>query len=452
MLGRDPRCYSESGLKLEIPVKKSGTAAESDRFENDEKARDETRSRAGAFRALRHRNYRLYFIGQLTSLAGTWMQSAAQAWLVLGLTNSSLMLGVVSFAQFFPILLVGLFAGVAVDRIDRRRMLLGTQTLLMLSAFTLAGLTWSGSVRVWQVIALAAFNGTVSSFDMPGRQSFVVEMVGYKDLANAIALNSMMFNSARMLGPAAAGILIAWLGTGTCFFLNGMSFLAVIWSLYLMVVPARTIAATDAAMFKQLREGLEYVWRHRQIFQQMALAAVSNGFGYQYLVLVPLFARNVLHGSAGAYGALVAIQGLGSAIGAATLASRVTTSGIRTHLITGLLISAIGIVTFGLSPWISLSLAAQLIVGAGLTNFRASNNTLVQLFVSDDLRGRVMSTYQLAAMGMTPIGALVVGYLGTALGPRKAVLICGAITLMCGVTLLTSLKAVGVPEAAAIAD
>ena len=148
MLGRDPRCYSESGPKLEIPVKKSGTGAESDRFENDEKARDETRSRAGAFRALRHRNYRLYFIGQLTSLAGTWMQSAAQAWLVLGLTNSSLMLGVVSFAQFFPILLVGLFAGVAVDRIDCRRMLLGTQTLLMLSAFTLAGLTWSGSVRL----------------------------------------------------------------------------------------------------------------------------------------------------------------------------------------------------------------------------------------------------------------------------------------------------------------
>jgi MFS family permease len=425
---------------------------ESDRSETNETARDDTRSRMGAFRALSHRNYRLYFIGQLTSLAGTWMQSAAQSWLVLGLTNSSFMLGVVSFAQFLPILLVGLFAGVAIDRIDRRRMLLGTQTLLMLSAFTLAGLTWSGRVHVWHVIALAAFNGTVSSFDMPGRQSFVVEMVGYEDLANAIALNSMMFNSARMLGPAAAGVLIAWLGTGTCFFLNGISFLAVIWSLYLMVVPPRTIAGTGTAMLEQLREGLAYVWRHRQIFQQMALAAVSNGFGYQYLVLVPLFARNVLHGGAGAYGALVAIQGLGSVIGAATLAWRVTTNGIRTNLIAGLLISAIGIVTFGLSPWMGLSLAAQLIIGVGLTNFRASNNTLVQLFVSEELRGRVMSTYQLAAVGMTPIGALAVGYLGTALGPREAVLICGAITLMCGVTLLTSLKAVGATESATLAD
>jgi len=426
--------------------------AGSDRPEDSEQDRDEPRGRMGAFRALRHRNYRLYFIGQLTSLAGTWMQSAAQAWLVLGLTNSSLMLGVVSFAQFLPILLVGLFAGVVVDRIDRRRMLLGTQTLLMLSAFMLAGLTWSGTVRVWHVIALAAFNGTVSSFDMPGRQSLVVEMVGYEDLANAIALNSMMFNSARMLGPAAAGILIAWLGIGTCFFLNGISFLAVIWSLYLMVIPARTIAGRGTAMFKQLREGLEYVWRHRPIFQQMALAAISNGFGYQYLVLVPLFARNVLHGGAGTYGALVAIQGLGSVIGAATLAWRVTTSGIRTHLIAGLLISAVGIVAFGVSPWIGLSLAAQLIIGAGLTNFRASNNTLVQLFVSDDLRGRVMSTYQLAAVGLTPIGALAVGYLGTALGPRQAVLICGTITLMCGVTLLTSLKAVGAAESATLAD
>ena len=163
----------------------------------------------GAFRALRHRNYRLYFIGQLVSLAGTWMQSAAQAWLVLKLTNSSLMLGVVSFAQFTPILLVGLFAGVIIDRVDRRRLIITTQVLLMLSAFTLAALTWTGTVRVEYVIILAAFNGTIGSFDMPGRQSFVVEMVGYEDLANAIALNSMMFNSARMLGPAAAGLLIA---------------------------------------------------------------------------------------------------------------------------------------------------------------------------------------------------------------------------------------------------
>jgi MFS family permease len=400
-------------------------------------------ARASAFRALRHRNYRLYFFGQLTSLAGTWMQSAAQSWLVLKLTNSSMMLGVVSFAQFAPILLVGLFAGVVIDRIDRRRMLIGTQTLLMLSAFILAALTLTGLVRVEHVILLAAFNGTVGSFDMPGRQSFVVEMVGYEDLANAIALNSMMFNGARMLGPAAAGLLIAYLGTGTCFFLNGLSFLAVIWSLWQMNITPRSVDLGGARMLAQLREGLSYVRRHRVILSQMLLAAVTNGFGYQYLVLVPIFARNVLHGDAKAYGFLVAIQGLGSVLGAATLASRVTTTGIRNNLIVGLFLSAAGIVVFGVSPWLWLSLIAQLVIGAGLTNFRASNNTLVQLFVSEELRGRVMSTYQLASIGMMPIGALTVGFMGHTLGPRQTVVMCGVVTILSGIVLVTWLKSVG---------
>jgi len=410
----------------------------------------ETVSSLGAFRALHHRNYRLYFGGQMTSLAGTWMQSAAQAWLVLKLTNSSMMLGVVSFAQFTPILLVGLFAGVFVDRADRRRLIIVTQNLLMLSAFTLAALTWSGRVRVYHVIALAAFNGTIGAFDMPGRQSFVVEMVGYEDLANAIALNSMMFNGARMIGPAIAGLLIAWLGIGTCFFLNGLSFLAVIWSLTQMDVPARIITESGARVMHQLREGLSYVWQHRPIFYQMALAAMANGFGYQYLVLVPLFARNVLHGDARTYGFLVAIQGLGSVLGAATLASRVTTRGIRNNLIVGLLISGVGIVVFGLSHRMFLSLAAQLVIGAGLTNFRASNNTLVQLFVSNDLRGRVMSTYQLAAVGMTPLGALEVGFVGNHVGPQQAVVICGVIILGCAAVLITGLKAIGASDSNAL--
>ena len=401
---------------------------------------------AGAFRALRHRNYRLYFFGQLTSLAGTWMQSAAQAWLVLKLTNSSMMLGVVSFAQFLPILLVGLFAGVVIDRIDRRRMLIGTQTLLMLSAFILAALTFTGVVRVEYVIALAAFNGTVGSFDMPGRQSFVVEMVGYDDLANAIALNSMMFNGARMIGPAIAGLLIAWLGTATCFFLNGVSFLAVIWSLWQMRIAPREISFSEARVLAQLREGLAYVWRHRPIFWQMVLAAVSNGFGYQYLVLVPIFAQNVLHGGASTYGFLVAIQGLGSVLGAATLARRVTSTGIRNNLIVGLFASGVGIVVFGFSPWLWLSLAMQMLIGAGLTNFRASNNTLVQLFVDNDLRGRVMSTYQLAAVGMMPFGALAVGFMGHKLGPQDTVGICGTVIVVAGVVLMTWLKGIGADE------
>jgi MFS family permease len=213
-----------------------------------------------------------------------------------------------------------------------------------------------------------------------------------------------------------------------------------------MDIPARTIAVTGARMYQQLREGLAYVWRNRPIFYQMALAAVTNGFGYQYLVLVPLFARNVLHGDSRTYGFLVAIQGFGSVVGAATLASRVTTRGIRNNLVAGLLLSAAGILVFGMSRSIALSLAAQFAIGAGLTNFRASNNTLVQLFVNDDLRGRVMSTYQLAAVGMTPVGALEVGYMGSHLGPMKTVVICGLIILTSGIVLLTSLKSVGMDE------
>jgi MFS family permease len=430
-----------------VPETDAAPAEETGQPDQLQPPTDSASESRGAFRALRHRNYRLYFFGQLTSLAGTWMQSAAQSWLVLKLTNSATMLGVVSFAQFTPILIVGLFAGVIVDRLDRRRLIITTQILLMLSAFTLAALTWTHTVRVQHVILLAAFNGIVGSFDMPGRQSFVVEMVGYDDLANAIALNSMMFNSARMLGPAAAGMLIAYLGIGTCFFLNGVSFLAVIWSLTQMEIPARAIVGAGARMLHQLREGLAYVWTNRPLFYQMALAAVTNGFGYQYLVLVPLFARNVLHGDARTYGFLVAIQGLGSVVGAATLASRVTTSGIRNNLIAGLFLSAIGIAVFGVSRSIPLSLAAQFVIGTGLTNFRASNNTLVQLFVNDELRGRVMSTYQLAAVGMTPIGALEVGYMGSHLGPMPTVVICGAITMLSGVVLLTRLKSVGMDTA-----
>jgi len=399
--------------------------------------------RLGAFRALRHRNYRLYFFGQLTSLAGTWMQSAAQAWLVLRLTNSSMMLGVVSFANYMPLLFVTLFAGVVVDHVDRRRLIITTQTILMVSAFTLAALTWTGTVRVGHVMLLAALNGTVSSFDMPGRQSFVVEMVGIEELSNAIALNSMMVNGARMIGPAIAGVIIGAFGTQMCFLLNGLSFLAVIWSLFLMDIPRRAMQRLGTDLFKRLREGLAYVWRNRPIFHQLILAALNNGLGAQYIVLVPLFARDLLRGGARGYGFLMAIQGVGSVIGAATLASRISTRGIRNNLAAGLLISAAGIAVFAASPWIALSLAAQLMVGAGLTNFRASNNTLLQLFVDDELRGRVMSCYTLASLGMTPLGALEVGFLGEHLGPRTAVAVCSAATIICFIIAVARFKDIG---------
>jgi MFS family permease len=392
-----------------------------------------------AFRALRHRNFRLFFGGQLTSLIGTWMQTVAQAWLVLKLTNSPLMLGLV----------VALFAGVVVDHVDRRRLLIVSQSLLMLSAFVLAALTWTGVVRVEHVIILAAFNGLVGAFDAPGRQSFVVEMVGIEDLPNAIALNSMIFNGARAIGPAVAGVLIAWTGIAMCFFLNGVSFLAVIWSLFAMNLPRKVAQSMGASMLRRLHEGLAYVWGHRPSFYLLLVGGICNGFGVQYTVLLPVFARNILHGDAGAYGMLMGAQGAGAVVGAAILASRSATTGSqRQNLMVGLLVAGIGILVFGMSRDMRLSLVAQTIIGAALINYMASTNTLLQMFVSDELRGRVMSLYTISFIGAAPLGALEVGFIGEHLSPEFAVEICGAIALLCGIFMLTRMRTIAQARAA----
>jgi MFS family permease len=404
-----------------------------------------------SFRALRHRNFRLFFGGQLTSLIGTWMQSVAQSWLVLKLTNSSLMLGLVSFATYLPILLVALIAGVVIDHVDRRRLILAAQSLLMLSAFVLAGLTWAGHVRVEYVIALAAFNGLVSSFDLPGRQAFVVEMVGIEDLPNAIALNSMIFNGARTLGPAIAGMLIAATSMGTCFFLNGASYLAVIWSLFAMRLPARKARPAQSAgigMWRQLRDGTAYVWHHQPTFYMLLIVAVDSGFGLQYAVLIPVFARDILHGGARSYGFLMAAQGCGAVLGGLMMAARSSDPAkLRQNLFWGLAASGGATVVFGLSRWMWLSIVAQMIVGAGLLNFMATTNTMLQLFVADELRGRVMSFYTLSFIGLAPPGALLAGYVGDYYGPRSAVVFCGAIALGSAAVLLTRLRLIADAQA-----
>ncbi len=410
-------------------------------------------SRLDAFRALRHRNFRLYFGGQLISLIGTWMQSMAQAWLVLKLTNSPMMLGVVSFATYLPILLVALFAGVVVDHVDRRRLILTSQTMLMLSAFVLSALTWTGVVRVEHVIILAALNGFVSAFDLPGRQAFVVEMVGREDLPNAIALNSMVFNGARALGPAVAGILIAVIGVAGCFFLNGLSYLAVIWGLFEMDVPRRVATSFGAVMLLRVREGLTFAWHHRPSLVLLILIAVTSGFGLQYSVLIPVFARDLLHGGARAYGLLLAAQGLGAVLGAAAMASRSSAPRVlRQNLTIGLFVFAVTIAIFGLSPWMILSLCAQMLIGAGQMNYMAATNTMLQLFVTDELRGRLMSIYTLSVIGMAPFGSLAVGFVGEHLSPRVAVVICAGFALLCGAVLLSQLKMIAAAQTAAEAE
>lgn len=397
--------------------------------------------RLAAFRALRHRNFRLYFFGQFVSLIGTWMQSVAQAWLVLRLSNSSMALGLVAFSGYMPIVLVGLFAGVVVDHVDRRRLIITTQILLMLSAFGLSALTWAHVVRVEHVIMFAAFNGLVSSFDMPGRQAFVVEMVGKEDLSNAISMSSMIFNAARMVGPAVAGLLISIIGVAGCFFLNGVSYLAVIWSLLEMDTPRRVARQFGSVMLRQVRAGLSYVWRHRPSLYLLLMVAINSGFGMQYTVLIPLFARDLLHSGARGYGFLMAAQGIGAV--AAAIIMNIRSDAPRTlrqNLVFGLFCTATSICVFGLSKWMWLSLVAQMFIGAGLMNHMVTTNTMLQLFVPDELRGRVMSIYTLSFIGTAPLGSLEVGYVGEHLSPRLAVVICAIFSYLCGCLLLTRLK------------
>ena len=416
-------------------------AAEADELGGDLPTPDIWSGRLAAFRALRHRNFRLFFVGQLISLIGTWMQSVGQAWLVLKLTNSSLMLGVVTFAGFMPMLLVALFAGVVVDHVDRRRLIIGAQTLLMLSAFVLGGLTWSGTVRVEYVILLAALNGFVSAFDMPGRQAFVVEMVGREDLPNAISMNSMIFNGARMIGPAIAGLSIAVIGVAGCFILNGISYLAVIWSLSQMEIPRRERREFGASMLRQVRLGLTYVWHHRPTLWLLVFVAINMGIGMQYTVLIPIFARDLLHVGPHGYGFLMAAQGLGAVLSAIVMNMRSAAPRVlRQNLVFGVFCMAIATAIFGWSTWMSLSLIAQMFVGVGLMNHMVTSNTLLQMFVTDELRGRVMSLYLLSFIGTAPLGSLAVGFIGEHQSPRVAVFFCAAFSLLCGFILLTKLK------------
>ncbi len=402
-------------------------------------ASSEPRGWFSAFRAMRHRNFRLFFGGQLISLIGTWMQTVAQSWLVLKLSNSAMMLGIVSFASFVPTLLMALFAGVIVDHVDRRKLIIIAQILLMLSAFALAALTWTGAVRVEHVIALAAFNGLVSAFDMPGRQAFVVEMVGKEDLPSAIALNSMIFNGARTIGPAIAGLLIAITSTATCFFLNGVSYLAALWSLFSMeLTPRETAVALGSQMFARLFEGLKYAWEHQPTRILLLIVLMNSGFGITYSVLIPVFARDLLKVGAHGYGFLMAAQGIGAVLGAVYLASRAGHA-LRQTLTAGLFCTAIAIVGFGMSHWIALSMLAQMLIGFGIINYMAGTNTMLQMFVSDELRGRVMSIYTLSFIGLAPLGSLEVGFIGEHVSPQVAVVICGIISLLCGAALVSRL-------------
>jgi MFS family permease len=359
-------------------------------------------------RALKHRNFQLFFSGQLISVTGTWMQTVAQSWLVYQLTGSSLLLGSVGFASQIPVFLMAPVGGMVADRVNRHRVVIATQVVSMVLALVLAALTLTHMVKVWHIFVLAALLGVVNAFDIPARQSFLVDMVGRDDLMNAIALNSSMFNGARVVGPAIAGILVAKIGEGWCFFVNGVSYIAVIIGLMLMKVDCPTRSTSDSPL-DDIVEGFRWVSHTGPIRALLLLLGVVSLVGMPYTVLMPLFADRILHGGARGLGILMGFTGIGALLGALTLAVRTGVKGL------GRLVSiccagfGISLIAFAFSRHFWLSAALLIPVGFFIMLQMACSNTLIQAMVPDALRGRVMALYSMMFMGMAPFGALLGG-------------------------------------------
>jgi MFS family permease len=375
-------------------------------------------------RALRHRNFQLFFGGQLISLIGTWMQSVAQGWLVYRLTGSSLLLGVVAFASQIPIFLLSPVGGTVADRYNRHRVVIATQTTSMVLAAILATLTLGHWITVWELIVLASSLGVVNAFDIPARQSFLVEMVGREDLMNAIALNSSMFNGARVVGPAIAGILVASIGEGWCFFANAVSFIAVIAGLLLMKIAPRK-KEPHAGMAAHIVEGFQFAQRTTPVRNLLYLVGLISLAGVPYTVLMPIFADRILHGGAWVYGILMGAAGVGAVLGALTLASRTGVRGLgRIAAFTAAGFGA-SLVIFAFSRNFIFSLIILVPTGFTLMTQMACANTLIQAMVPDRLRGRMMALYSMMFMGMSPLGGLFSGLLADWIGAPWTVAIGG---------------------------
>jgi MFS family permease len=378
------------------------------------------------FRALYSRNYRLFFGGQGVSLSGTWMQQIAMSWLVYRLTNSAFLLGLIGFSSQIASLFFSPFAGVLSDRWNRRHILVATQSLAMIQAFILAFLTLTGVIAVPHLIILSVFLGLVNAFDMPTRQAFVVEMVEKReDLGNAIALNSFLFNGARLLGPSVAGILISILGEGMCFLLNGFSFLAVILALLAMKISPNKKDSQNPRVWPELKEGFSYAFGFPPIRSILLFIGWISFVGMANTTLMPVFAGDILHGDAMTYGFLMAAIGVGAIIAAIFLASRKSVLGLGRVIVIGSGIFGIGLILFSLSHILWLSFCLLLLAGFGMMVHMASSNTILQTIVDDDKRGRVMSLYAMAFMGMAPLGSLVGGSLAGWMGAPAALILVG---------------------------
>ncbi|HYX69463.1 MAG TPA: MFS transporter [Terriglobales bacterium] len=381
-------------------------------------------------RAMRHRNFQLFFSGQLISLIGTWMQNVAQAWLVYRMTGSSLLLGAVAFANQIPVFLFAPLGGIVADRHNRQRVVIATQSAMMLLAFALAVLTLTHTVKVWHIFVLAALLGVANSYDIPARQSFLVDMVGKEDLMNAIALNSSMFNGARVVGPAVAGILVAWVGEGWCFLGNAVSYIAVIAGLLLMKLPPWVKPDHPDSALEHMVEGFRFVRRTMPIRALLLLLGLVSLVGMPYAVLMPIFADQILHGGARALGLLMGAAGVGALIGALTLAAKTQLRGLGTWVAVASLGFGAGLILFAYSRWFWVSLLVLVPVGGALMVQMASSNTLIQAMVPDQLRGRVMAVYTMMFLGMAPLGALLAGALAERLGAPLTLALGGVVCML----------------------
>ncbi len=418
--------------------------------DSEEFRKEGPRSRfSHAWRALRHPNFRLYFVGQSISLVGTWITRIATSWLVYRLTGSAFLLGVVGFAGQIPTFLLAPFAGVLVERMNRRQLLVWTQVLAALQSLLLAVLTLTKVITIHEVIALSAFQGLINAFDMPARQSFLVQMVSVEgdkpnksDLSNAIALNSSIVNLARLVGPAMAGLIIAAVGEGWCFLIDGVSYIAVVASLLMMRLTHRAVERPTTSLLEQLQEGWVYVIGFRPIRTILLLFALMSLMGMPFMVLMPVFAAEVLHGGPHTLGFLTGASGVGALLSAISLAMRKTVRGLTTMIQISAFLFGAGLVCFGLSRSLALSLLLMFVTGFGMMQGLGASNTVIQTLVTDDKRGRVMSYYTMAFVGMTPFGSLLAGTLAHRFGAPHTVIFTGTACLIGGVWFSTQLRAV----------
>ncbi len=396
-----------------------------------------------AWRALRHRNFRLFFGGQSISLIGTWMTRIATSWLVYRLTKSPLLLGTVGFAGQIPTFLLAPIAGVIVDRIDRRKVLVWTQTLAMVQSLALAWLTLSHRITIPEVLALSVMQGTINAFDMPGRQSFMVKMVEDRaDLSNAIAINSSMVNMARLVGPSLAGLLIAATNEGWCFLVDGISYIAVIASLLMMRIRPNQEQRATTSMIVQLKEGWTYVADFVPIRYILLLFALLSLMGWPFMVLMPIFAGQVLHGGAHTLGFLMGAVGVGSLISALSMVMRRSVRGLTKMIPIAAAVFGIGLICFGLSHFLWLSMLMMLVIGFGMMQGLTGSNTIIQTLVDEKMRGRVMSYYTMAFVGMAPFGSLLAGALAHAIGAPRTVIVSGIACILGSIWFASRLTAI----------